>query len=107
MTYLNNYCSITSDGNSHTATLTAGHTTRISLAFLRACRIYDESPIYDLSNLDLYVYDPSGNYVDSSITTNNNVEIVEFMPTTSGNYTIMVTNEYSDTITFYSISWTQ
>lgn len=107
MSYLNNYCSITSDGNSHTVILTAGQTTRISLVFLRACRIYDESPIYDLSNLDLYVYDPSGNYVDSSITTNNNVEIVEFMSTTSGNYTIMVTNEYSDTITFYSISWTQ
>ena len=57
--------------------------------------------------MDLYIYDPLGKVVEYSITTNNNVEIVEFTPTINGNYTVKVTNEYSDTFTAFGISWIQ
>ena len=43
-----------------------------------------------LSNLDLYVYDPNGNLICSSILQHNNYEIVQFIPKITGNYTIVV-----------------
>lgn len=44
----------------------------------------------DFADLDLYVYDPNGNLVGSSITTKSNFEIVQFKPTISGTYTIRI-----------------
>lgn len=44
----------------------------------------------ELSNLDLEIYDPSGNLVGYSNMDNGNVEIVEFDPTVTGWYTIKV-----------------
>jgi serine protease AprX len=43
-----------------------------------------------LSDLDLEVYDPSGNMVGSSISAANNVELVEFNPRVTGTYQIRV-----------------
>lgn len=43
-----------------------------------------------LANLDLYIYDPNGNEVKHSNTTNNNCEIVQFVPTVAGTYTIKI-----------------
>ncbi len=42
------------------------------------------------SNLDLYVYDPNGNCVGSSTVTYGNFEIVQFVPSVSGYYTIQI-----------------
>lgn len=44
----------------------------------------------DFADLDLYVYDPNGNLVGSSITTKSNFEIVQFKPTITGTYTIRI-----------------
>ena len=45
-----------------------------------------------MSNLDLSVYDPNGNLVDSSTTTKSNFEIVQFSPTIAGTYEIRITD---------------
>ena len=43
------------------------------------------------TNLDLQVYDPNGNQIgNSSVTTNSNFEIVQFVPTLSGQYKIEI-----------------
>jgi hypothetical protein len=44
-----------------------------------------------MANLNLYVYDPNGTLVGSSTTSMGNFEIVQFIPTVSGNYRIEIT----------------
>lgn len=57
-------------------------------------------------NLDLEVYDSNGNIVGSSITTRNNVEIVEFDNPTPGTYTIVVRRGDSSTeALWYGLAW--
>ena len=48
---------------------------------------YDD---YDLSNLNLQIIGPNGNVVASSTTSYSNFEIVQFVPTVTGNYTLKV-----------------
>lgn len=43
-----------------------------------------------LTNLDLYIYDSEGNLVASSTTLYNNCEIVQFVPTAPGTYTVKI-----------------
>ena len=45
------------------------------------------------SNLDLQVFDPNGNSVGTSSTINANFEIVQFVPTVSGQYKIKITRQ--------------
>ena len=62
----------------------------------------------NLHNLDLQIYNPSGILIYSSTTTNNNVEIVDFIPPSSGVYKIRVrklTTQYIDTE--FSIAWSK
>ncbi len=51
------------------------------------------------SNLDLRVYDPSNTLVGSSTTYYNNVEIVQFVPETTGTYTIKISKAESNSST--------
>ena len=44
-----------------------------------------------LPNLDLYVYDSNGNLIASSTTLYSNFEIVLFIPTSPGIYTVKIT----------------
>lgn len=44
-----------------------------------------------LTNFDLHVYDAEGNLVASSATLYSNFEIVQFVPTSPGIYTIKIT----------------
>lgn len=70
---------------------------------------YDES----LPDLNLKIKDPNGNYVKAadgsdlcSSTTNNNVEILDFVPTMTGTYTIVVICGDNVTRTVpYSLAW--
>lgn len=43
-----------------------------------------------LSDWDLEVYDPNGNLIEYSYMKNGNVEVVEFDPGITGNYTIKI-----------------
>lgn len=62
-----------------------------------------------ITNLNLEVIDPNGNAVGavgSSVTSNNNVEIVQFAPTMTGTYTIRVTRADSSSETvYYALAW--
>lgn len=51
----------------------------------------DEISGQAMANLNLYVYDPNGTLVGSSTTSMGNFEIVQFIPTVSGNYRIEIT----------------
>lgn len=60
-------------------------------------------------NLNIQVKDPNGKVVGSSTTTNNNVEIVDFKPTTTGTYSIVVqrvtgTSDPAETV-YYGLAW--
>jgi hypothetical protein len=66
---------------------------RVSLSWLKNNIIPDSSQNVverELSDLDLEVFDPEGNQVGYSMSANNNLEVVEFTPSMSGEYTIMV-----------------
>jgi serine protease AprX len=61
-----------------------------------------------LSDLDLYVYQPDGTLARSSCSSNNNTELVEFMPNEKGKYQIVVEgylieNDYE----VIGLSWNQ
>jgi serine protease AprX len=64
---------------------------RVALTWLKQNELVNGAIVErDLSDLDLYVYKPDGTLADYSCSANNNTEFVEFMPTTAGNYTIVV-----------------
>lgn len=95
----------------YTIECTANENVRVSLSFLNNLLSFgktNDSFEYSLPNLDLFVYDASGNLVGSSITTYNNLEIVDFTAATSGNYTIRI-NRVSATgeEIYYGIAWLQ
>lgn len=56
--------------------------------------------------LNIQVKDPSGKVVGSSTTANNNVEIVDFVPATTGKYSVVVTraDNLSETV-YYGLAW--
>lgn len=43
-----------------------------------------------LTDLDISLYDPNGNYVGASTTTDSNYEIIQFVPTVSGAYQLII-----------------
>ncbi len=67
---------------------------RVSLAWLKNNRISGDhhengTPTDEvLADIDMQVFDPNGNRVGSSTSSRGNVEIVEFVPTMAGEYTI-------------------
>ncbi len=86
---------------------------RVSLAYLKYNSITSSSHTsnpsvqYTMPNLNLYIYDPNGNLVSSSTTTNN-VEIAEFVPKTYGTYSIKVEKTSSPSTsatTYFGLSW--
>jgi len=69
--------------------LPSGRNVRVAIAWLN-------DGDYTLANktigkdFDLYVYDPNGNYVSSSVSANNSYEVIDFQTTQSGNYRFAV-----------------
>lgn len=59
-----------------------------------------------LADLDLYVYDSNGNIVESALSSTNNVEIVQFTPSVTGQYMIKV-RQYSnsDQKVYFGLAW--
>ena len=109
------YMSADETNYSFNKTFEAGQKVRISLAFEHPIEKIGEKSNGDpicathINNLDLYVYDNNNNLITSSTTVNNNVEIVEFTPATSGNYKIKIsrgtTGESTDV--GFAYSWYQ
>lgn len=99
----------------HTFTVTGDDTRmRIALAFHKKSKdttSESDSDHLDITtgdalDLNIYIRDPSGCIVGSSITTKNNVEIVDFVPTVTGTYTIIVNREdFSSETAYYGIAW--
>lgn len=76
---------------SFTITCSANAKTRVALAFEKTTpMVNDIIHLYYMDNLDLYVYSPTGQLIGSSTTTNNNVEIVDFTASVSGEYTVKI-----------------
>ena len=86
---------------------------RVSLAFLASSVPASSNHVgggmsySNLSNLDLKVYvEGSSDPIDCSISTRNNVEIVDFVPPVSGRYIIRVERVSSvDYTTYYGVAW--
>ena len=96
----------------HSFTVTASDTkVRVSLAYnvkSVASGDHGESEITTGSfcDLNLEVIGPDGTVVGSSVTTKNNVEIVEFDPNVSGTYTIVVRRgDASAETIWYGLAW--
>ncbi|HEY8464305.1 MAG TPA: S8 family serine peptidase [Bacillota bacterium] len=74
----------------------ANRPVRVSLAWLKQNNVVTGShpgatvTENNLSDLDLVIYGPSGNYVAGSMSAGNNLELVEFVPSTAGTYRIRV-----------------
>jgi len=84
---------------------------RVSLAWLKYSTVSgthatSDPADYAIADLDLYILDPNGNYIASAITSDNNVEIIDFEPNSAGNYTIVVSHcEGSPRATYYALAW--
>ena len=55
-----------------------------------------DATTYPLADLNLSVYAPGGALVGFSALENSNFEVVQFVPTVSGTYTIKITGTSSD-----------
>ncbi len=87
---------------------------RVSLAWLKQNTIETANHVGAavteryLSDLDLVIYDPYGNYVTSSMSGNNNLELVQFTPSVTGTYTIRVVDYALQNYTeWISLAWYQ
>ena len=83
---------------------------RITLNWLKQNTLLADGSVVlrDVSDLDLYIIDPTGAIVASSTTANNNTELVEFTPAVTGTYTILVDgyileNDYE----IFGLAWYQ
>ncbi len=91
--------------------LSADFTTRVSLAFEKV--MPTDSIVCELADLNIHIYDVYSGRVYSSTTTNNNVELIEFVPPENGTYTIRVEqlipamSPDRPYTTPYSIAWIQ
>ena len=84
---------------------------------IRVCLAYEQMAYqigdgeYDtgiLPDMDFAIYDPNGTMVASSTTTYNNVEIVDFIPTVSGQYRIRIICSNPSAVSIPSaVSWSQ
>ncbi len=84
---------------------------RVSVAWLKNNRISGDHETNDPTdganiNIDMRITDPNGNEVGYKATIKSNVEIIEFIPSVAGEYTIwlqMVSN-YNEK-TYYGLAW--
>lgn len=91
-----NYWPLTLSGSTSEYTKTVHITastnalTRVAIFWLKRNTVDSQNNVIQISlpNWNLYVYDPNGTLVGSSITSYSNYEIVQFVPSISGTYTI-------------------
>ncbi len=90
---------------------TKGSKERVSLTWLKYSYLtgtHTNPTQYEgnLTNLNLTIYDPNGNFVVYSADTYNNTEIVEFTSNMIGTYQIVVTAaSTSNRTTYYAVAW--
>lgn len=73
----------------YTFPVTAGEKVRVAICWnSNPAAGYGTDPLD--ADLDLTVYDPNGAYVDSSLSNDNNYEIVEFTATVTGDYALRI-----------------
>lgn len=95
----------------HTFNVTSSDTRiRVSLAFNIKSVVsgtdHDALETGSITNLNIQVKDPNGNVVGSSTTSNNSVEIVDFVPSKTGTYSIVITRADKSTETvYYGLAW--
>lgn len=86
-------------------------TIRVSLSWLKYSTVMGTHPSnyalgYDISDLDIIVYDPNGWPITGSFSLTNNTEVIQFTPTTTGTYTIEITYcETSNKTTYFGLAW--
>ena len=84
---------------------------RISLAWLKfnsaaSTHTNNVSVEGTLADLDLYVYDPSGNQVASASSVYNNLEVARFVPQKTGTYKIKVKQyKNSNRPVYFGLAW--
>lgn len=109
--YTNSSIASGTTSKTHTFTVNSSDSRiRVSLAFnvKSSGSGTDHGTITTGSKLDLniQVKDPSGRVVGSSTTKNNNVEIVDFVPTTTGKYSVVVSRaDTSAETVYYGLAW--
>lgn len=81
---------VTIDSNVHTLTRIAIFWTKNNTDMNHSTNELGSNNL-PLPNLDLYVYDSDGNLITSSTTLYSNFEIVLFVPTSPGIYTVHIT----------------
>lgn len=109
--YTNSNIASGTTSKTHTFTVTSSDSRiRVSLAFnMKSAGSSTNHEYPDINSdydLNIQVKDPNGKIVGSSTTTNNNVEIVEFIPTTTGKYSVIVTRvDKSAETVYYGLAW--
>ena len=109
--YTNSSIASGSTSKTHTFTVSSSDSRiRVSLVFnvksLGSGNNHGDITISSVPDLNIQVKDPNGKVVGSSTTAKNNVEIVDFVPTTTGKYSIVVTrvDKLSETV-YYGLAW--
>jgi serine protease AprX len=82
---------------------------RVSITWLmQNSQSSDSTMMGTLTDLDLYVYDPDGTLIASSESANNNSELVQFTPSTTGAYKVIVTGySLANSSEILGFSWKQ
>ena len=70
---------------------------RAALGIVTSGNYWSYTFVMSFGDLDLRVYGPSGELLGTSITNNSNFEIVQFVPKTTGTYTIKISGSTSNT----------
>lgn len=101
--FYSSYLSTSTSEKTHTINITSdmiGKTLRISLAYLK-------HHSHNLPNVNLSLESSSGMSVNRSESLANNVEIMEYVPTSAGVYTIIVEKFgiYSNSNIYYCVAW--
>ena len=109
--YTNSYFPSGTTSKTHTFTVTSSDTRiRVSLAFNKRSvgsgTNHSSIDSGDNTDLNIQVKDPNGIIVGFSTTKNNNVEIVDFVPATTGTYTVVITRaDNSSETVYYGLAW--
>lgn len=84
--------------------MVAGKTYRVSMTYLRPAS--GEETVTDFTDLDVTLQNAKGVYCAGSTTSKSNVEIFEYTPTVTGDYSIWVHNvSRSDKNIFFGVAW--
>lgn len=101
------YISSSTSYSDFTISCTKNTATRVSLVFYNQKTTYSSSDLTtNLPDLDIMILTSSNNVVAYSETSNNNIEIVDFTPSSTGTYKIRIVNNSNISGSIYfGIAW--